>query len=294
MAEVAKDIVSDFVSFFSKNEDLTVKISEQEADFETLGECGQHLLGEGSGSVAACAGVGLNENEDDDNCDITWEPSVRERGNSNFNTNNMIKAILTLFFGGTETVSSTLRHGFLLLMRYPEIQEKVIEEIDQVIGQNRIPKIEDRIKMPYTDAVIHEIQRFSDILPINVVHMVKKDVFFKGYTIPKGTDVYPLLCSVHHDPKKYSTPNSFNPNHFLDSNGCFKKSEAFMPFSAGKRVCIGEGLARMELFLFLTTILQNFKLTSKTKFVDEDIQPRMTGFANVPKVYEMSFILRAL
>ncbi|XP_072286893.1 cytochrome P450 2B4-like [Pyxicephalus adspersus] len=168
--------------------------------------------------------------------------------------------------------------------------DKVIEEIDQVIGQNRIPNIEDRGKMPYTDALIHEIQRFGDILPLNVPRKVIKDVHFKGYTIPKGTDVYPLLCSVHHDSKMFITPNTFNPNHFLDSNGRFKKNEAFMPFSAGKRVCVGEGLARMELFLFLTTILQNFKLTSKTTFVDEDLQLRMAGFANVPKDYEMFFI----
>ncbi|XP_072285410.1 cytochrome P450 2G1-like [Pyxicephalus adspersus] len=242
--------------------------------------------------------VKKNQETFDPNCprdfiDCFILKQLKEKDNPNFDMNNMIMTILNLFFAGTETVSSTLRHGFLLLIRYPEIQDKVIEEIDQVIGQNRIPNIEDRNKMPYTDAVIHEIQRFSDILPFNVPHKVIKDVNFKGYTIPKGTDVYPLLCSVLHDPKKFITPDKFNPNHFLDSNGCFKKSDAFMPFSAGKRVCLGEGLARMELFLFLTTILQNFKLTSKTKFVDEDIQPRMTGFANVPKVYEMSFILRA-
>ncbi|XP_072288108.1 cytochrome P450 2G1-like, partial [Pyxicephalus adspersus] len=219
---------------------------------------------------------------------------LQEKDNSNFNTSNMILTVLNLFFGGTETVSSTLRQGFLLLMAYPEIQGKVIEEIDQVIGQNRIPNIEDRMKMPYTDAVIHEIQRFVDIFPVSGVHMVMTDVNFKGYTIPKGTDVYPLLCSLHQDHKMFTTPNKFNPSHFLDSNGCFKKNKAFMPFSAGKRVCVGEGLARMELFLFLTTILQNFKLTSKTNFADEDIQPRMTGLVNMPRFYEMSFIPRAL
>ncbi|XP_040179133.1 cytochrome P450 2G1-like [Rana temporaria] len=218
----------------------------------------------------------------------------QENGNTHFDTRNMILTILNLFFAGTETVSSTLRHGFLILMRYPEIQDKVLEEIDRVIGQNRIPNIEDRSKMPYTDAVIYEIQRFCDILPVNVAHLVTRDTNFKGYNIPKGTDVYPLLCSVHQDPKKFATPNKFNPQHFLDSNGCFKKNEGFMPFSAGKRICVGEALARMELFLFLTTTLQNFKLTSKTKFTDEDIEPRMTGFANVPRFYEMSFIPRVL
>ncbi|XP_072286205.1 cytochrome P450 2G1-like isoform X2 [Pyxicephalus adspersus] len=218
---------------------------------------------------------------------------LQEKDNPHFDTLNMIMTIFGLFFGGTETLTTTLRYTFLIFIRYSEIQDKVQKEIDQVIGNSRIPSTEDRSKMPYTNAVIHEIQRFINVLPLNVPHMVLKDVNFKGYTIPKGTDVYPLLCSVLYDPKMFATPNKFNPNHFLDSNGCFKKNQAFMPFSAGKRLCLGEGLARTELFLYITTILQNFKLTSKTKFVDEDIQPRMAGFANVPKNYEMCFIPRA-
>ncbi|XP_040179130.1 cytochrome P450 2G1-like isoform X1 [Rana temporaria] len=243
--------------------------------------------------------VKINQETLDPNCprdyiDCFLVKQQQEKGNPHFDTRDMILSILNLFFGGTETVSSTLRNAFLILMKYPEIQDKVLEEINQIIGQNRIPQIEDRNKMPYTDAVIHEIQRFSDIFPADLPHLVTKEINFKGYTIPKGTDVYPLLCTVHRDPKMFTTPTKFNPNHFLDSNGCFKKNEAYMPFSAGKRICVGEALARMELFLFITTILQNFKLTSKIKITDEDIKPTMTGSANIPIFYEMSFISRAL
>ncbi|KAM9323974.1 cytochrome P450 2G1-like [Gastrophryne carolinensis] len=216
----------------------------------------------------------------------------QEKDNSYYDMKNMVMTLNNLFFAGTETVSTTLRHGLLLLMRYPEIQAKLHKEIDTVIGDNRIPTIDDRSKMPYMDAVIHEIQRFSDVIPLNVPHLVTKDTQFRGFTIPKGTDVYPLLCTVLRDPKMFSTPDRFNPNHFLDSSGRFKKNDAFMPFSTGKRICAGEGLARMELFLFLTTILQNFTLTSKTKFTDEDVAPKMSGFANMPIFYEMSFIPR--
>ncbi|KAM8952359.1 cytochrome P450 2G1-like [Pelodytes ibericus] len=216
----------------------------------------------------------------------------KDNPDTEFTMRNLVVTTHNLFIAGTETVSSTLRHALLILLKYPEIQAKVREEIDRVISRDRNPEVDDRMDMPYTDAVLHEVHRFCDIAPFNVPHMVTKTIEFKGYIIPKGTDVYPLLCTVHCDPKYFSTPYKFNPNHFLDENGRFKKNEAMMAFSAGKRVCPGEGLARMEFFIFLTSILQNFTLSSETEFTESDIAPKLAGFLNTPIHYQLSFIPR--
>uniref|UniRef100_A0A8C6YC97 Cytochrome P450 2G1-like n=1 Tax=Naja naja TaxID=35670 RepID=A0A8C6YC97_NAJNA len=218
----------------------------------------------------------------------------KEKGNpsTEFNLKNLVLTTLNLFFAGTETVSSTLRYGLLFLMKYPEVEEKVHKEIEQVIGPNRLPATEDRLKMPYTDAVVHEIQRVTDIVPMGVPHTVIRDTQFRGYLLPKGTDVFPLLGSALRDPKYFSDPENFNPGHFLDENGRFKKNEAFVPFSSGKRVCLGEAMARMELFLYFTTMLQNFSLKSPLHPKDINVSPKMSGFGNIPPVYQLSMLPR--
>ncbi|KAM4695588.1 cytochrome P450 2G1-like [Rhinophrynus dorsalis] len=225
-------------------------------------------------------------------CFLLKMQEEKDNPNSEFNSRNLLLTLNNLFFAGGETVATTLKHGLLILLRYPDIQAKLHKEIDQIIGQNRSPSIEDRNNMPYTEAVIHELQRFSNVIPMNAPHSTTRDTEFRGYTIPKGTDVCALLCSVLGDPKHFATPEKFNPKHFLEEDGSFKRNDAFMPFSIGKRMCLGEGLARMELFLFLTTILQSFTMSSETQFTDSDISPRMTGFANVPISYQLSFVPR--
>ncbi|KAM5237222.1 cytochrome P450 2A13-like isoform 1-T1 [Ctenodactylus gundi] len=212
--------------------------------------------------------------------------------NTEFFMKNLVMTSLNLFFAGTETTSTTLRYGFLLFMKHPEVEVKVHEEIDRVIGRNRQPKYEDRTKMPYTDAVIHEIQRFIDLIPMGLARRVTRDTKFRGYLIPKGTEVFPILGSVLKERKFFSNPEDFSPQHFLDEKGHFKKSDAFVPFSIGKRYCFGEGLARMELFLFFTTIMQNFRFKSPQAPKDIDVSPKQVGFSTIPRSYTMSFLPR--
>ncbi|XP_047444006.1 cytochrome P450 2J4-like [Mugil cephalus] len=218
------------------------------------------------------------------------EMGQKEDKESGFDLKNLCCSTLDLFGAGTETTTTTLYWALLYMINYPDIQERVQVEIDAVIGSSRQPCMTDRENLPYTDAVIHEIQRMGNIVPLNVFHMTNNDTTVDKYTIPKGTIILATLHSVLHDVSMWETPNSFNPQHFLDQDGKFRKREAFLPFSAGKRVCLGEHLARMELFLFFTSLLQRFSFSAPPG-VQPSLEYTMGAF-RCPKPYRVCAVPR--
>ncbi|KAL8173122.1 UNVERIFIED_CONTAM: hypothetical protein K2H54_040342, partial [Gekko kuhli] len=221
------------------------------------------------------------------------EEKNKNQSNRFFHNENLKTVVENLFAAGMETTSTTLRWGLLLMMKYPEIQKKVQEEMTKVIGSAQ-PRIEHRAKLPYTDAVIHEIQRFANILPTNLPHATTADVTLGGYFIPKGTSIIPLLYSVLYDESEWEKPLKFYPEHFLDSEGKFVKRDAFLPFSAGRRVCAGETLARMELFLFFTSLLQRFTFQPAPGMAKEDLDlTPAIGFTTPPMPYRFCALPRS-
>ncbi|XP_032066150.1 cytochrome P450 2C3-like [Thamnophis elegans] len=133
---------------------------------------------------------------------------------------------------GTITTSQALLCSLLAIAKLPHLQAKVQQEIDEVVGRNRTPSMEDRLKMPFTNSFVHEVQQYQKGTLETFPRATTCDTKFHGYTIPKCTAIVPVFTSVHFDPLHWETPEKFNPNHFLDENGQFKKKDAFMPFSA--------------------------------------------------------------
>uniref|UniRef100_A0A3B4WYB6 Cytochrome P450 2K1-like n=1 Tax=Seriola lalandi dorsalis TaxID=1841481 RepID=A0A3B4WYB6_SERLL len=207
--------------------------------------------------------------------------------NSHFHNENLLMTVIHLFAAGTETTSTTLRWGLLFMAKYPKIQDQVQEELSRVIGSRQV-QVEDRKNLPFTDAVIHETQRLANIIPFSLPHKTSQDITFQGYFIKKGTTVFPLLTSVLYDESEWEKPYSFYPAHFLDKDGKFVKRDAFLPFSAGRRICLGESLARMELFIFFTTLLQHFRFTPPPGVSEDelDLTPRV-GFALNPSPHKL-------
>ncbi|XP_035696092.1 cytochrome P450 2J6-like isoform X2 [Branchiostoma floridae] len=199
--------------------------------------------------------------------------------------------VLDLFLAGTETVSTALWWACLLLILNPDIQHKVQEEIEEVIGREGRPTMALRTQMPYTTATVTEIQRYRSASTIGIPHAVPRDTDFYGYTIPKDTLVFGGQWQVHHDPELFPDPEKFNPGRFIDSDGKFKKDEHMMPFSMGPRTCVGKPLADVEVFLLLTFLFQrfNFELPEGARTPSDE---GIMGISQAPAPYELVAIPR--
>ncbi|XP_064320122.1 steroid 17-alpha-hydroxylase/17,20 lyase isoform X2 [Phalacrocorax carbo] len=175
---------------------------------------------------------------------------------------HLLMTVGDIFGAGVETTTTVLKWAVLYLLHYPEVQRKIQEEMDQKIGLARHPQLSDRPLLPYLAATISEVLRIRPVSPLLIPHVSLADTSIGEYSIPKGARVIINLWSMHHDEKEWDKPEEFNPGRFLDEQGqhIHSPSPSYLPFGAGIRVCLGEVLAKMELFLFLAWVLQRFTL----------------------------------
>ncbi|XP_077204317.1 cytochrome P450 2J4-like [Paroedura picta] len=211
---------------------------------------------------------------------------------STYDEANLFQCISDFFIGGTDTTSATIQWALFLMVTHPDIQEKVQMELEDVFGSSQTISYQDRKKVPYTFAVIHEIQRFKCILLAGNPRLTVKDVTMLGAFIPKGTMVVPDVHSIMYDPEIWETPRKFNPNHFLDQDGKFVNREEFLIFGAGVRVCPGKVMAMMEFFIFFTSLLRAFTLKLPEGVTELSSEP-IKGLTISPRPYKLCAVPRS-
>ncbi|KAI8747686.1 cytochrome P450 2J1 [Biomphalaria glabrata] len=214
-------------------------------------------------------------------------------GTTTMDERNLLRSVFDLFIAGTETTSTTICWFVLYMLNYPQVQKKIFDEIEAHIGTERVPSIQDRPKLVYLSAAIKETQRLSSIAPQSVMRICSKTQTIRNYTIPEGSLIAPNLDSILLDKNIWgSDADVFNPDRFIDAKGQLKKPEEFIPFGVGRRVCLGESMAKTELFLYLSSLIQRFHLLP----VHPDQPPPMDyiyGVTMIPKTYQLRLIERA-
>lgn len=208
------------------------------------------------------------------------------------------KAVAATAFGaGVDTTSSVLLVFVLAMILHPEVQTKAQEEIDRVIGYDRLPDFSDRETLPYVECVLLETLRWHPIFPLGVPHLTRMDDIFDGMYIPKATTVLLNLWAMTHDEVRFPDPSAFKPERHLTPEGNVAEGTSTPTFGIGRRICPGRHFATRSLWAAIVSILATLRLS---KARDEngheiEVKPEFdTGIVLHPKPFQCSIEPRSL
>ncbi|KAF5301471.1 hypothetical protein FQA39_LY02200 [Lamprigera yunnana] len=175
----------------------------------------------------------------------------------------------TFMFEGHDTTASGILFALLLLANHPHVQEKILEEISEVVDDpHRSFTFSDLQKLHYLEMVIKECLRLCPSVPIIARKLENELTTASGYTIPSNTIVHIHIYGLHHNSNIYPEPEKFDPERFSNDNSLGRHPFAYIPFSAGPRNCIGQRFAMLELKSALASIVSRFKLLPIDKLAD--------------------------
>ncbi|XP_066581835.1 cytochrome P450 4g15 [Prorops nasuta] len=180
----------------------------------------------------------------------------------------------TIMFEGHDTTAAGSSFFLSMMGCHPEIQEKVIQELDEIFGDSDRPAtFQDTLEMKYLERCLMETLRMYPPVPI-IAREIKTDLKLASgdYTLPAGCTVVIGTFKMHRQPYIYPNPDTFNPDNFLPEKTANRHYYAFVPFSAGPRSCVGRKYAMLKLKIILSTILRNFRVKSDLKESDFRLQ----------------------
>jgi len=200
----------------------------------------------------------------------------------------------SMYSGGVDTTVATLSNFFLAMIQYPEVQRKAQEEIDRVIGGDRLPRLADRESMPYLAAVAMEAHRWGVVGPMGLPHVAQEDIIVDNYTIPQGAYLLPAVWWFCHDPARYSEPEKFDPSRYLEPRN--EPDPKAVTFGFGRRICPGRFFADTSIFLTIAHTLAVFDIgravEESGKSIDVQLEPQPGAICH-PKAFKYSISPRS-
>lgn len=185
----------------------------------------------------------------------------------NMDEQTMNDHMITLLSAGHDTTAYFGSYMTMLLAQHPDVQEKVRNELKDVVGSRQEITADDVTNMKYLTKVMQEVLRLYSIIPC-VSRFCTEDLYIKeiDVTLPRGTELLIPMFLINRDPDLWKDPNEFNPDRFNDTDNFTSANSGYFPFGYGTRVCIGNTLAQYESAVFLCQLLRRFRLTEDNGF----------------------------
>ncbi|XP_049960509.1 methyl farnesoate epoxidase-like [Schistocerca serialis cubense] len=207
--------------------------------------------------------------------------------NRTFMEDQLLSVLYDMTVAGLEETSNALRFSFLMMLRHPDVQGRVYNEIKEAVGTDRFPTLEDKDRLIYTMAALMESMRMCFVLPIRGFRRLLEDTTLHGYRLPVNTTVLVNNWSLQMDKEHWGDPEVYRPERFISETGLLREDDTLLPFGLGRRRCLGEQFSKSFLFQCFAGILQKFQLVPAD---GTDLKPTAFGGFNLaPKTYDIIF-----
>ncbi|KAF8625969.1 hypothetical protein AX17_006694 [Amanita inopinata Kibby_2008] len=198
----------------------------------------------------------------------------------------------TVYIAGVETTTSVATTFFMAMALHPDVQRKAQEEIDQVVGTNRLPTFEDRESMPYVEAICRELLRWRPVAPLAFPHTSVKDDVYKGYYFPQGTLIFANVWAMTRDETVYPDPEAFEPERFFEADGTLNDDTMDIAFGFGRRICPGRHIATSTLWIMIASVLSTFTISKDKDEDGNEIDIDSGAFSDAVVSHPLPFKLR--
>ncbi|KAK8912956.1 hypothetical protein H634G_10251 [Metarhizium anisopliae BRIP 53293] len=194
---------------------------------------------------------------------------------------------VSLYAAGSDSTVAIITSVICALVIFPEVQERAQEEIDRVVGNDRLPTFDDRQNLPYIDGIVKEAWRWNPVGPMGLTHKSEEDIVYGEYMIPEGSYLLPSLWWFLHDPKDYSDPHTFKPERYMAPLN--EPDPGDLAFGYGRRSCAGRFFADASVYITVVQLLAVFRIRKDRDANGNEIPVKLEaipGMVNRPKEFE--------
>ncbi|KAJ4871180.1 hypothetical protein Rs2_47193 [Raphanus sativus] len=202
---------------------------------------------------------GSSEGKGEDFLEVLLKIKDENDEKTNLNMNDVKALLMDMVLGGTDTSVHVIEFAMAELLNNPDIMKRAQQELEEVVGKDKIVEESHIPKLPYILAIMKETLRLHTVAPLLNPHRPSQTTVVSGFTIPKDSKIFINVWAIHRNPDVWENPLEFNPSRFLDQSYDFNGNDFnYIPFGSGRRICVGMAMGERVVLYNIATLLHSF------------------------------------